>query len=679
MATKKRRKMHEDEVLALLASYINKAVGYQDSDLASERAEVTEYYNGDKPRQSHKGNSKYVSLDVYDSIEALKDSVLDVFSGTTEIVKFSPQGKEDVQQARIGTEYASYVVHRQNDSACIFHDVLHDGLTGRNGIVKYWWEHSEERTEEAFEELSVDELDFMLAQDPDLVLDTLEEDEDGLYSGTLVRTEDKSQVRIEVIPPEEFLISPRARSIEASPFVGHRTKKTISDLRKEGYPEAKISDIGSDADAFELETEEEVLARFDQIGASSPADEYDQDGESSVRTVMVYECYIQADLDGDGLSKLWKITRAGNVLLDKEPVSEKPFLSFVPLPIPHSFWGSNYAKYVINTQNAKTVLTRGILDHTVITNNPRYQVVKGGLPNPRELMDNRTGGIVNVNRPDAVAPLIQASLNPFVFQTIQLLDQDLEDTTGVSRLSQGLNHDAVSKQNSRGLVNDLVTLSQIRQKQVAAQFGKFVKELYLRVFNLVVEREDRSRIVELAGDWAEVNPTTWNSRKDAELVLTLGYGEKEKETQKWISLDQLLTQDPKAQRLYTEQHKHAVLVKVMGLMGVKDHANYLADPQKLGPPQPDPAAMMQLEMQKRQLDLAERQQALAEAKFKAEMQIKGINVQLDQKKAEADFALRSDEVDLKERQQDHKEFVDKAELEIAKNADDVRAIASPTG
>ena len=78
--------------------------------------------------------------------------------------------------------------------------------------------------------------------------------------------------------------------------------------------------------------------------------------------------------------------------------------------------------------------------------------LKTSLTNPRELIDNRVGGIVNVSRPDAIAPMQQSQLNPFVFQTIKMLDENMEDTTGVSRISQGTNKDAVSKQNSAALV-----------------------------------------------------------------------------------------------------------------------------------------------------------------------------------------------------------------------------------
>ena len=97
-------------------------------------------------------------------------------------------------------------------------------------------------------------------------------------------------------------------------------------------------------------------------------------------------------------------------------VSRKPFIAFCPLPIPHSFYGNSFADKLCATQNARTVLTRSILDHAMITNNPRYMVTKGGLTNPRELIDNRVSGLVNVTRPDAIAPIPQAPLNPFIFR-----------------------------------------------------------------------------------------------------------------------------------------------------------------------------------------------------------------------------------------------------------------------
>jgi hypothetical protein len=122
------------------------------------------------------------------------------------------------------------------------------------------------------------------------------------------------------------------------------------------------------------------------------------DLENSSNTYLIYHCYAKLDIDGTGIPKLWYICKCAQVILKKERVSMRPFAAFVPLRKAHSFYGNSFAAKVIPIQNARTVLTRSILDHAVITNNPRYKVVKGGLMNPKELMDNRVGGIVNVTR-----------------------------------------------------------------------------------------------------------------------------------------------------------------------------------------------------------------------------------------------------------------------------------------
>ena len=113
--------------------------------------------------------------------------------------------------------------------------------------------------------------------------------------------------------------------------------------------------------------------------------------------------------------------------------------------------------------------------------------------------------------------------------------------------------------------------------------------------------------------------------------------------------------------------------------GIKNVKDYLTDPQQLPPEQPDPAGQMAMQMQQKQIEIQERQTALAEMKAKMDAQISQMKVQLEQMKAKQNFAIQSDNMDLKEAQLEHKQMVDNAELEIAKTADDVRAIASPTG
>jgi hypothetical protein len=675
MAKKEYKKLSDNNIVTLVDNQVGSSIGYADSELSTERAKIIDYYNGVLPKPAHDGNSKYVSLDVYDAVESLKAALLETFSSGTRTVKFAPQNEDDVELAKMCTEYTDYVVHRQNDSFKVFSTCIHDSLIARAGVVKVFWETSSETDYEEFEDITESELDMLLAQDNVELVDS-EVDDIGLTSGTIGIERDTSQVIIENVAPEEFLIESQAKSLETVTFCAHRTKKTLSELRLEGYSEKLIDKIGDHTDV-DFETDPEVLARFDNIGnfRNGSSDHQDQ-----VRSVMVYEAYILLDVEGTGIAELYKVIKAGNVLLEKEKVSRKPFVTFVPLPTPHSFYGNNFADKVVATQNARTVLTRSILDHAMITNNPRYTVVKGSLSNPRELIDNRLGGIVNTTRPDAIAPMLQAPLNPFIFQTIKLLEEDLEDTTGVSKMSQGLNKDAISKQNSAAMVEQLATMSQQRQKIIARNFAaQFMKPLFHMVYDLVCEEETQERMVELSGSYVECDPRKWKEKRDVSIELHLGYGEQEKEATKYLNVHTMLTNDPNLSVMYQQPNQYELAKKIMELSGVKEVSAYLTNPENIEPPQPDKNAEMQMQMAQKQLELQERQTALAEMKAEMDMKISQMKIELEKSKVENQHAIQSDNIDLKEEQLRHKKLIDHAELVLAQQADEITAIASPNG
>ena len=670
------RKLDDLEIVNLLDDNIKRSVGYYDSQLSRERQKVMDYYTARLPKPAHDGNSKYVSMDVYDAVEAMKAALLETFAAGNRIVRFSPQGQDDVDMARVCSEYTDYVAFRQNDLYSVMQTVIHDGLIARAGIAKAYWADQTDLQVQTFEDLTESELDMLLAQDGVELIDS-EPDDVGLLSGEISYSRDSSQVIIEAIAPEEFVIEPQAKSLEDVNFCAHRTTKTISELREAGFDEELLKDIGDHEDV-DMETDPEVLSRHEDIGSDRG---FNANGyQDQIRSIMVYEAYIMLDTEGTGIAELHRVVKAGNVLLDIETVDRKPFFCFVPLPIPHAFFGSNFAEKLVATQNARTVLTRSILDHALITNNPRYMVTKGGLTNPRELIDNRVGGIVNVSRPDAIAPMPQAPLNPFIFQTIQMLDEDKEENTGVSRLSQGLNKDAISKQNSAAMVEQLATMSQQRQKIIARNFAnQFMKPLFLEIYRLCVENEDQDKIVEIGGNYVSVNPSRWEEQRDVVVELKLGYGEQERESQKYMAMHQVFSQDPGLSKMYTIENQHALMRDVMNMSGIKNTDDYLTPPDQLPPEQPNEMAQMQMQMAQKQLELQERQTSLAEMKAEIQASIDQMKLELEKAKVQNDLALKADGMDLKEEQFAHKQRIDEAELELASRADEITAIASPQG
>lgn len=679
------KKISDSELLSLLSSDLKAGCSYSDTKLAAERRKVEDYYNGKLPAPFHAGNSRYVSTDVFDTVESAKATLLETFSAHGDIVQFSPRGDDDVEMAKIATAYTKHVIFEQNGGTELFGSIIHGGLTHRNAVAKVYWDHNVITLEETFEDLTEDEVDALLADDT-VVSGDLEYDPDTLlFSGTLKRVDDRSQVRILAVPMEELIVPPTIRCLRTTPLVSHRQEKSKDDLISEGFDKAKVKAIGDGKDNT-LESDPERLNRLSETGGDMTFEDPSERQEGG-RKHVVYETYARIDADGSG-TKLWKIIHCNGVILDKEQVGRHPFIAYAPLPKPHRFWGENFAARVIPTQNAKTILIRSILDHAVIANNPRYGVVKGALTNPRELLDNRLGGLVNVTRQDGIFPLPQAPLNPFVFQTIGMLDDDKEDVTGVSRLSQGLNKDAISNQNSQGMVEQLIGASMQRQKTMARAFAaQFLGPLYLEVYRLVVENESRERIIDIAGNWVPVTPSSWERQRDVVIDFRLGYGERDQRAQEYLQLGAMLAQDPAVSHLYGPDKRYNLYKTVMETKGHRDVSQFLADPKTVQPPAPDPLVQLEMKEREHKMQMEERKMALAEKKAAEDQQLEQLRADMDARFKTIDFAIRTQDQDRKAAETENRIEVSEAEIELAREAQakappenaKATAIISPNG
>ena len=680
----KEPKLSDDEIIAIIDHGIGQSVGFSESKLSKERERIQYYYDGERPRKAHPGDSGYMSLDVYEGCEDMKAQLLDVFTANTNPVIFNPVNAQDVQGAKIRTDYVKDVVFSQNEGYQLFHDTIDQALLARNGVVKVWWEAREEDEYEHVSATTLEELQGYLTahadEKPEITELELHEDGVTIKRATIKRKVDASQPRIKLLAGEEFGISPMAESIHDADLTFHRHEMTVSQLLKAGYDPKMVHSLQSN-DRLWMAMEPEKIARFqptdDLIGTKVL-----EDGQEARRVCMVYECYLELDLDNSGSSQLFKVTKVGNTVLDKEPVSRKPFLDFCPLPRPKAFWGHNYAKLLIHTQNARTYLMRSIINHALVTNNPRLQVVKGAVLNPRELMENRFGGLVNVTRPDGIIPLPQASLNPFVFQTLQMLKDNKQELTGISELSQGLDKDAISKQNSGDMVHELISVSQLRQKIVARNFAeRFLRRLYTEVYRLVLENEKRQKIVEVAGGWVPVDFSQWPERVQCSVSFSLGYGEQEKEAMALAQIGKTLESDPMLAQWYTPQEHHYVAQKALEASGRKDVASILRPFNQ--PVQPPPNPMQQAEIAMKQADAAAKQATAqgVQNNFQLEMEKIQSQERITLAKINLETMKVQSGVQIKQAELAHKIAVDAAEIQLQEEAqanDKLMAEAQPT-
>ena len=204
----------------------------------------------------------------------------------------------------------------------------------------------------------------------------------------------------------------------------------------------------------------------------------------------------------------------GDYVLANEEVDEIPFISICRIKIPHKFFGLSVADLVMDLQLMKSTLLRNLMDNMYNQNFGRYAVLEGQA-NLDDLLTQRPGGVVRVKSPNAVMPLATPSLEPYSFQMLEYLDSVRESRAGVSRMSQGLDENALTSHTTATAVNAVMNASQSRVELIARNFAETgVKGLMARIYQLLLKNQDKERVVMLRNEWIPVRPDAWNDKFD---------------------------------------------------------------------------------------------------------------------------------------------------------------------
>ena len=645
-----REKITEDELLARISDEITESLGYGD-EISKQREAAMEYYYGQPFGNEVEGRSQFVDSTVQDTIEWMKPSLMRVFASGDEMVKFTPHGPEDVQMAEQATDYVNYVFTKDNPGWEILYSWFTDALLSKNGIVKVWWEEYVESEREEYTRLNEMELAALLSNPDVEVTEHTEYDdmENGvpamLNDVVLSRTLSNGKVKIENVPPSEFLISRESKTIQDARFVCHRVLKTLSELR-EMYPDEslEVEDLtGGDEDMGHLFGESQ--ARYDFDNSNNFGFNDNAASEDALKEYWLHESYLRTDYDGDGIAELRKVCTVGSKVLANDAIDSVPFVSITPIKIPHKFFGLSIADLVMDLQLIKSTLMRNLMDNMYNQNFGRYAVLEGQA-NLDDLLTQRPGGVVRVKSPNAVTPLVTPPLEPYSFQMLEYLDGVRESRAGVSRMSQGMNENALTSHTTATAVNAVMTAAQSRVELIARNFAETgVKDLMRTIYELVHKYQDKERVIMLRNNWVPVRPDAWKDKYDCTVSVALGNGSK---AQQMMHLSQMLSFAGESMRgglpIVNVQNMYnlgAALVKAMGFQNVDD---FLTNPATIPPqpPQPSPEQQMaQMEMQVKQKEL--------EIKS-AEVQIKAQKLQQDAQKDAVDTQLKVAELKLESQQ-----------------------------
>lgn len=524
----------EIDLQSAVAAEIASAVQYVDSDIAPVRAAATDAYLGRPYGTEEDGRSKVITHDVRDTTAAMMPALMRVFCSSERVVEYQPVGPEDVAGAEQATDYANYIFMQENQGYLVLYSAIKDALNRKAGFVKAWVDESQRVTSERLTGLPDDALQ-LLAVEPGIELVEQMSYPDPasaqlelaglqptmLHDVTVRRTETHKRIRIEALPPEEFLINRDAVSIDTARIVAHRTQKTVSDLIAMGYERDLIERYAGEGD--DMVGNEERLAR--NLDADLDGD---HGADPLLREVTYVEAYVLHDYDGDGIAELLKVCCMGGAhkVVHHEPCDVRPFADFHVDPEPHTFLGLCLSDETYDIQYIKTHLMRAVLDSLAQSVFPRMGVVEGEAV-MADVLNTEIGAPIRMTRPGMVTPFITPFVGKEAFPVLDYMDQVKEQRTGQSKASLGLDADALQS-TTRAAVAATVSASQARQELIARNLAETgMRKLMKLILRLVCQHQDRARMVRLRGQWVPIDPRAWDAGMDVVVNIALGSGSTE--------------------------------------------------------------------------------------------------------------------------------------------------------
>src|SRR6185295_13668644 len=160
-----------------------------------------------------------------------------------------------------------------------------------------------------------------------------------------------------------------ARDIDSALMVAHRVEKSRGELIAMGIPEDVLDEYGQHD--VSLDTNPEAVARNANVNIAQGVD---PDAGEANKKILYVEAYPYLDIDGNGDRELCKVCMIGpgyDVALPPEPVDERPFAAFCPIPEPHTMIGQSDADLTMDLQLTKSSIVRSVLDSLSLSIYPR--------------------------------------------------------------------------------------------------------------------------------------------------------------------------------------------------------------------------------------------------------------------------------------------------------------------
>ena len=577
--------MKEDEIQGAVKAAIEAAIDYVDTDIREDRERAQKYFDGAVDLSHEEGRSKVVSTKVRDVVRGAKPGLMRVFLNNDKFVEFIPKSSEDVANAEQATAYTHWVFDKVGGYN-VLSNAIHDSLVKKVGIVKVWWNNATVAESHTYENLSDEEVEMLTSDDEVEVIEhsqelTMEMDEMGIevsrnvHSMLISHKYEEGEMVIEGIPPEEFFIDGSAKSIDDAYIVCHKSEKRAGDLIAMGFDQYVIDGLVGEDDDSNNEGEEKLLRFGENVDSTDEAV-----NDPSMRAIIVTEAYLKIDIEGDGVPTLHKFLCGGTnyEILEQEPWDKAPFADFHVDPEPHAFYGRSLAELVMNDQDTTTSVLRGILDNVALVNTPRLEVNED-LVIMDDVLNNEIGAVIRSEQIGSVNPLVVPFVAGSTLPALQYLDMLVEEKTGISKMSMGLNADAL--QNTTATAAAITQQASAGHVEVMARnLAEGMKRLFQLMLHVSIKNSPDEQMMRLNGEFVSVDPQVWNSSMDMQINVGLGTGQEDVKAaalmQTFQTQQQIWQTYGPTNGLVTMTMMRNTLADTLALSGIKNADRYYA-------------------------------------------------------------------------------------------------------
>lgn len=539
--------MNNSELLSIIAVHRDSSLGAEDTELTIDRAAALDHYYGRPYGDEEDGRSQVVSMDLKETLDWIKPALIKIFAQSGNIAEFTPIGEDDEQRAKQETETVNHVIMAKNNGVLLLHDLFHDALLLKNAYCKHYYEETEVISESEYSGLTEDELLQVIQElEQDGEVEIIEQEQGVVYlpsqDGTTIEvpvfeirvrttTKEKNYI-VEPIPTEEVRVSNRCKgSTQTSPFTEHVTTKTRTELIEMGMPTDFVNNLPSRND----EDNDTLTNARDTV-----EDDFQEDSsfnDRSMDEIEYCEAYIRVDFDEDSKAELRKVISVGNKIPPgkewNEVVDCVAITALTPKRVPHRHVGESLDDDIADLQQINTVLKRQMLDNIYRINSTEKVV------NDRVDMDDalrsEAGNVIRIEGDAEVQSALMytkpQSIVADILPAIDMINKDKEGRTGINETNTSLDPNVLKDVNNKVYLEGVAKASQ-KVEMIARLLAEGVKEVCLRVHELLIKHQDKEMSYKLNGQYVSVNPQEWKTRTDMRITVGLGTGTEEEKRMK---------------------------------------------------------------------------------------------------------------------------------------------------